>query len=417
MRRVVVTGVGLITALGNDVESSWSGLVSGKSGAAPIVNFDASDLRTRFACEVKGFDGLKYFKKRDLRHMDVFLQYAVAAGMMALEDAGYEDLKAPEGEEDRWGVYVGSGLGGLNTIENTLAKVKEKGPRHGISPYFVADLIANMAPGLLSIRTGARGPNFSHVSACSTGAHAIGEASRLIRHNDADVMIAGGCEATITLLAVGGFCAMRALSTRNDAPEQASRPFDKDRDGFVIAEGSGVVILEELEHAKARGAKIYGELVGYAANSDAFHMTAPAPEGIGAQRCMRKALADAKLDADQVGYINAHGTSTPLNDKNETLAIKAVFGDHAKSLAVSSTKSMTGHALGGAGGMEAVISALVLERGVLPPTINYTTPDEGLDLDYVPNVARDQKVEAVLSNSFGFGGTNATLVMRQYDGS
>jgi len=414
MRRVVITGVGLVTPVGNDVESTWSNLLAGKSGAAPITHFDASDLTTRFACEVKDWDASPWFSKRELRHVDVFLQYAVAAGSMALADAGYEDLKAPEGEEDMWGVYVGSGLGGLNTIEGTLARVKEKGPRHGFSPYFVADLIINMAPGLLSIRTGSRGPNFSHVSACSTGTHAIGEASRLIRYGDTDVMIAGGCEATITMLGVGGFCAMRALSTRNDEPQLASRPFDKDRDGFVVAEGSGVVILEELEHAKARGAKIYGELAGYAANSDAHHMTAPAPEGIGAKKCIRKALADAKVNLDSVGYINAHGTSTPLNDKNETLAIKSVFGDHANKLAVSSTKSMTGHALGAAGGIEAAICALTLDRGVLPPTINYTTPDEGLDLDYVPNEARERKVDTVLSNSFGFGGTNATLVIRRF---
>ncbi len=416
MRRVVITGVGLVTPVGNDANSTWSSLLEGKSGAGPITHFDASGLSTQFACEVKDWDGSPWFNKRELRHTDVFLQYAVAAGTMALQDAGYEDLRAPEGEEDRWGVYVGSGLGGLSTIEGTLAKVKEKGARHGFSPYFVADLIINMAPGLLSIRTGSRGPNFSHVSACSTGAHAIGEAARLIRYDDADVMIAGGCEATITLLGVGGFCAMRALSKRNDDPQRASRPFDKDRDGFVVAEGSGVVILEELEHAKARGAKIYGELAGYAANSDAHHMTAPAPEGIGAQKCMKKALADAKVDFSQVGYINAHGTSTPLNDKNETLAIKAVFGDHAKSMAVSSTKSMTGHALGAAGGIEAAICALVLDKGILPPTINYTTPDEGLDLDYVANEAREKQVDAVLSNSFGFGGTNATLVVKRYLG-
>jgi 3-oxoacyl-[acyl-carrier-protein] synthase II len=416
MRRVVITGIGLVTPIGNDREKTWQGLLAGKSGAGPITRFDASAFATRFACEIKDWDPSAYIDKRQLRHLDLFLQYAVVAGLACMEDAGYADRKVPEAEADRWGTFVGAGLGGIITIEETYDKTKEKGPRHGFSPYFVTDLIINMAPGLLSIATGARGPNMSHVSACSTGAHSIGEAMRSIRHGYTDAMLAGGCEATISILGVGGFNAMRALSTRNDAPEQASRPFDKDRDGFVIAEGAGIVLLEELEHAKARGARIYAELAGYAANSDAFHVTQPAPEGAGAQRCMRAALADARMAPSEIGYINAHGTSTQFNDRNESAAIKAVFGDHARRLAVSSTKSMTGHMLGAAGGAETAISALVLDRGVLPPTINYTTPDPECDLDYVPNQARENRVDAVLSNSFGFGGTNAAVVLRRYRG-
>lgn len=405
-----------MTALGHDAKTTWTHLCAGRSGAGPITHFDASAFATQFACEVKDWDASAYFSKRELRHMDLFLQYAVAAGTMALRDAGYEDLRAPDGEEDDWGAYVGSGLGGIITIENTHDKLKVKGPRHGISPYFVTDLIINMAPGLLSIRTGGRGPNFSHVSACSSGAHSIGEAMRTIRHGYADVMLAGGTEATVSKLCVGGFNAMRAMSTRNDDPTGASRPFDKGRDGFVLAEGAGVLLLEELEHAKRRGARIYAELIGYGANSDAFHVTKPSPEGIGAQRCMKRALADAKVAPDAVTYINAHGTSTKFNDLNETLAIKAVFGDHARSLAISSTKSMTGHALGAAGGIEAAFSVLSLDRGVLPPTINQQTPDPDCDLDYVPNEAREQRVEVALSNSFGFGGTNATLIFARYGG-
>jgi 3-oxoacyl-[acyl-carrier-protein] synthase II len=416
MRRVVITGTGLVTSIGNDRETTWQSLLAGKSGAGPITRFDASALATRFACEIKDWDASAYIDKRQLRHLDLFLQYAVVAGLACMEDAGYTDRKVPEAEADRWGTFIGAGLGGITTIEETYDKTKEKGPRHGFSPYFVTDLIINMAPGLLSIATGARGPNMSHVSACSTGAHSIGEAMRSIRHGYADVMLAGGCEAAVTILGVGGFNAMRALSTRNDAPAQASRPFDKDRDGFVFAEGAGVVLLEELEHAKARGAHIYAELAGYAANSDAFHVTQPAPEGAGAQRCMRAALEDARMAPSDIGYINAHGTSTQFNDKNETAAIKAVFGDHARRLAVSSTKSMTGHMLGAAGGAETAISALVIDRGVIPPTINYDTPDPECDLDYVPNQTRESRVDAVLSNSFGFGGTNAAVILRRYRG-
>jgi len=416
MRRVVITGIGLITPVGNDREKTWSSLLAGKSGAAPITQFDTKDYATKFAGEVKGWDPSPFFDKREVKHLDRFLQFGVAAAMMAMDDAGFEGRKVPEGQNDAWGVYIGAGLGGINAIESTHDSARAKGPRYGISPYFVTDIIINMIPGLVTIRTGARGPNFSHVSACSTGAHSIGEAMRMIRHGYADAMIAGGAESTITMLGVGGFNAMRALSTRNDAPEKASRPFEKDRDGFVIAEGAGVVVLEELEAAKKRGARIYAEVTGYGANSDAHHITAPAPEGIGAQRCIKQALADAKLPPSAIGYINAHGTSTEFNDKNETAAIKAVFGDHARSLAVSSTKSMTGHMLGAAGAVEAAISALVLQHDVLPPTINYETPDPECDLDYVPNTAREARVDTVLSNSFGFGGTNAALVLTRFKG-
>ena len=413
MRRVVITGIGLVTPVGIGLESTWSALVNGESGAGPITLFDRTNFASQFACEVKDWAAAAptWFDKRELKHYDRFLQFGVAAAMLAMDDAGYADRKVPAGEEDRWGCFIGAGLGGVKTIEDTHDTLRAKGPRYGFSPYFVTDIIINMVPGMVTIRTGARGPNFSHVSACSSGAHSIGEAMRTIRHGYADVMIAGGCEATITVLGVGGFNAMRAMSTRNDDPTGASRPFDKDRDGFVLGEGAGVVILEDYDHAVARGARIYAEVKGYAAGSDAHHVTAPAPEGIGAQRCMRAALADAGLEPTDIDYINAHGTSTDANDKNETAAIKAVFGDHARKVAVSSTKSMTGHMLGAAGSVECGIGALAITRGVLPPTINYTTPDPDCDLDYVPNVAREQRVDAVLSNSFGFGGTNACLVL------
>ncbi len=415
MRRVVITGIGLITPVGNDLEATWSALLAGKNGAAPITQFDTTKFATKFACEVKGWDSSRFFDKRELKHLDRFLQFGVAAGMMAVADAGL-GTRVPEGEADRWGSFIGAGLGGVQTIEDTFTAQAEKGPRHGFSPYFVTDIIINEAPGMISIRTGATGPNMSHVSACSSGAHSIGEAMRVIRHGYADGMIAGGTEATIAILGVGGFNAMRAMSTRNDAPEKASRPFDKDRDGFVIGEGAGVVVLEELEHAKRRGARIYAEVVGYAANSDAHHVAAPAPDHRGAQACFRTALKDARLDPSAIGYINAHGTSTDLNDKNETIAVKAVFGDHARKLAISSTKSMTGHTLGAAGGIEAGITALALARGVLPPTTNYETPDPDCDLDYVPNHAREQRVDVAMSNSFGFGGTNAALILARYKG-
>jgi 3-oxoacyl-[acyl-carrier-protein] synthase II len=415
MRRVVITGIGLITPVGNDLEATWSALLAGKSGAAPITQFDTTRFATKFACEVKGWDASRFFDKRELKHLDRFLQFGVAAGMMAVADAGL-GTRVPEAEADRWGAFIGAGLGGVQTIEDTFTAQAVKGPRHGFSPYFVTDIIINEAPGMISIRTGATGPNMSHVSACSSGAHSIGEAMRVIRHGYADGMIAGGTEATIAILGIGGFNAMRAMSTRNDAPEKASRPFDKDRDGFVIGEGSGVVVLEELEHAKRRGARIYAEVIGYAANSDAHHVAAPAPDHRGAQACFRTALKDARIDPSAIGYINAHGTSTDLNDKNETTAVKAVFGEHARKLAMSSTKSMTGHTLGAAGGIEAGITALALARGVLPPTTNYETPDPDCDLDYVPNHAREQRVDVAMSNSFGFGGTNAALIMARYKG-
>jgi 3-oxoacyl-[acyl-carrier-protein] synthase II len=415
MRRVAITGIGLVTPIGNDLESTWASLLAGRNGAAPITQFDTTNFATKFACEVKNWDGSRWFDKRELKHLDRFLQFGVAAAMMAVEDAGLGS-KVPAGEEDRWGAYIGAGLGGVKTIETTYTAQGEKGPRHGFSPYFVTDIIINELPGMVSIRTGATGPNISHVSACSTGAHSVGEAMRAIRHGYADGMICGGAEATISILGVGGFNAMRAMSTRNDAPEKASRPFDRDRDGFVIGEGAGILVLEELEHAKRRGARIYAEVVGYGANSDAHHIAAPAPEHKGAQACFRLALADAKLDPSAIGYINAHGTSTDLNDKNETKAVKLVFGDHARKLAMSSTKSMTGHTLGAAGGIEAGITALAVARGVLPPTTNYENPDPECDLDYVPNQPREQRVDAAMSNSFGFGGTNAALILARYKG-
>lgn len=415
MRRVVITGIGLVTPIGNDLESTWSSLLAGKNGAAPITHFDASTFATKFACEVKGWEPSRWMDKRELKHLDRFLQFAIGASMMAMEDAGL-GAKVPAGQEERWGSYIGAGLGGVRTIEDTYAAAKVKGPRHGFSPYFVTDIIINEAPGMVCIRTGATGPNFSHVSACATGAHSIGEAMRAIRHGYVDGMIAGGVEATVSILAVGGFNAMRAMSTRNDAPARASRPFDKDRDGFVIGEGAGILILEELEHAKRRGARIYAELVGYGANSDAHHVAAPAPEHRGAQACFRLALADARLDPGAIEYVNAHGTSTELNDRNETIAMKAVFGDHARELAISSTKSMIGHTLGAAGGIEAGITALAITRGVLPPTTNYDTPDPECDLDYIPNQPREQRVDVAMSNSFGFGGTNAALILARYQG-
>ncbi len=416
MRRVVITGIGMVTPVGNDRESTWQALLAGKSGAAPITLFDATKFATKFACEVKDWQPLPYLDKREVKHLDRFLQFGVVAGLMALEDAGFPDFKVPAGEEDGWGCYIGAGLGGVRSIEDTYVAWGQKGTRYGFSPYFVTDIIINEIPGMVSIRSGARGPNISHVSACATGAHSIGEAMRAIRHGYADAMVAGGAEATITILGIGGFNAMRAMSTRNDDPTHASRPFDKDRDGFVPGEGAGVMVLEELEGAKKRGARIYAELVGYSANGDAHHVAAPHPEGRGAQKCFQLALKDAKIDPATIGYVNAHGTSTELNDKGETLALKAVFGEHARKMAVSSTKSMTGHTLGAAGGIEAGITALAIARGVLPPTINYTTPDPACDLDYVPNQAREVRVDAAMSNSFGFGGTNAALIMQRYRG-
>jgi 3-oxoacyl-[acyl-carrier-protein] synthase II len=410
-RRVVITGIGLVTPIAIGTEETWQGLLAGRSGIGPITRFDNTAFATHFAGEVKGFDPTKWMTAREAKTFDPFIQYAVAAGSLAVADSGLE-IKGEFGE--RVGCFVGAGLGGVTTIEATCKSLSEKGPRHGFSPFFVPMIIVNLASGNLSIKFGAKGPNLSQVSACSTGTHAIGDAFRVIERGDADAMICGGTEATITPLGVGGFNAMRALSTRNQAPEQASRPFDRDRDGFVIAEGAGILVIEELEHAKGRGAKIYAELRGYGANADAHHITSPAPEGEGAQRCMKLALKDAKLTPADIGYINAHGTSTKINDATETLAIKKVFGDAARKLMVSSTKSMTGHMLGAAGGVETAICALVLARGAIPPTINYTTPDPDCDLDYVPNTAREARVQYTLSNSFGFGGTNACLILSRY---
>jgi 3-oxoacyl-[acyl-carrier-protein] synthase II len=405
--------MGLLTPCGIGVEENWSALINGKSGIGPITQFDCTDFATKFAGEVRDFDPTRWIDKREAKTHDRFINMGLVAAQMAWEDSG---LAVDESTAEQIGCYIGAGLGGVYTIEKTHAALLEKGPRRGMSPYFVPMIIVNMVPGLVSVKYKLKGPNFSHVSACSTGAHSLGEAARLIQRGDVDAMVAGGCEATITPLGVGGFNAMRALSTRNEEPTRASRPWDKERDGFVIAEGAGVLILEELERAKKRGAKIYAELVGYAASSDAHHMVQPPPNGEGAQRCMKWALRDAGIDPSAIGYINAHGTSTPQGDLAETTAVKAVFGEHAKKLAMSSTKSMTGHMLGAAGGAEAAFSVLALQRGVLPPTINMDHQDVegGCDLDYVANTAREQRVDHALSNSFGFGGTNASLIFRRW---
>jgi 3-oxoacyl-[acyl-carrier-protein] synthase II len=408
---VVITGIGLVTPVGIGTEETWRALLAGQSGAAPITLFDASAHATTFACEVKGFDPTRWLDKRLAKTLDRFVQLALVAAQMAKDDAG---LEWPESEAERVGVFVGAGLGGIITIEETHKNLLEKGPRRGISPYFVPSIIINLAPGQISIRFGARGPNVSQVSACSSSAHSVGDAFRCIERGDADAMFAGGTEATISPLGVGGFNAMKALSTRNDAPQQASRPFDAERDGFVMAEGSGIVILEELGRARRRGARIYAEVVGYGLNADAHHITAPSPTGEGAQRCIRMALRG--LPVERVHYINAHGTSTKYNDAIETAAIKAVFGEQAKRIAISSTKSMTGHLLGAAGGVETSITALAVHHGVVPPTINYQHPDPDCDLDYTPNQAREVQIDVAMSNSFGFGGTNACLALRRYAG-
>ena len=409
MRRVVVTGVGVVSALGTGLEKNWEALTKGQSGIAPITRFDASQLPTQIAGEVKDFNAEDWIDKKEVKKMDLFIQYAMAAADMAMADSG---LQITEANAERVGVVVGSGLGGLPTIEKYHEAMTEGGYRK-ITPFFIPMLIINLAPGQISIKHGAKGPNLSSVSACATGTHSIGDAFRMIQRGDADAMIAGGTESTITPLAIGGFNVMKALSTRNDDPTAASRPFDKGRDGFVMAEGAGIVILEEYEAAKARGAKIYGEVCGYGLTGDAYHLTAPSPGGEGAARCMKMALSTAGVKPEEVDYINAHGTSTPFNDLYETLAIKSVFGTHAKKLMVSSTKSMTGHLLGAAGGVEAVYSLLAMDRGVVPPTINYSEVDAECDLDYVPNTARDAKVRISMSNSFGFGGTNATLLFKK----
>ncbi|NPD23854.1 beta-ketoacyl-[acyl-carrier-protein] synthase II [Corallococcus sp. AB004] len=414
-RRVVITGTGIISALGTGTEKNWQAMLAGQSGISTITRFDLGKLDARIAGEVKDFQPEQFIDRREVRRMDLFAQYAMAAADMAVKESGLPiGPDAPHGyQPERVGVIVGSGIGGISSLEEQHRKGLEKGFDR-LSPFFIIQMIINMAPGLISMRYNCKGPNWSPVSACATSAHAIGEAWKSIRLGETDAAIAGGAEAAITPLGMGGFSVMKALSTRNDDPARASRPFDKERDGFVMGEGAGIVILEEMEAAKKRGANILAEVVGYGANSDAYHVTQPAPEGEGAARCMRLALASAGMRPDEVGYVNAHGTSTPFNDANETKALKAVFGDHARKLAVSSTKSMTGHMLGAAGGAEAVVSVQVLTKNVLPPTINMTSPDPDCDLDYVPNTARDARVDAVMSNSFGFGGTNAVLVFKRF---
>ncbi|WP_242336884.1 MULTISPECIES: beta-ketoacyl-ACP synthase II [Anaeromyxobacter] len=409
-RRVVVTGLGLVSPVGIGVDESWAALVAGKSGIGPITLFDASTFPTRIAGEVKGFDPTKFMDRKEARRNDRFIQFALAAADMAMKDAGLDMAKV---NAERVGAIVGAGIGGLGTIEEEHKTFLEKGVRK-IGPFFIPSLIINLAPGQISLKYGMKGPNFSPVSACATGNHSIGDATLYIERGLADVMITGGCEATITPLGIGGFCAARALSERNDAPEKASRPFDKHRDGFVAGEGSGLLILEEYEHARQRGARIYAEVVGYGASADANHITSPAPEGEGGQRAMRMALGDAGISPDQVGYVNTHGTSTPAGDVAECQAIAKVFGEHArKGLMVSSTKSMTGHLLGAAGGLEAVVSVLALARGVLPPTINVEEQDPECALDVIPNHAREARIDYAMSNSFGFGGTNAVLIFKR----
>jgi 3-oxoacyl-[acyl-carrier-protein] synthase II len=418
MQRVVVTGLGALTPVGNTTEEFWASLTQGRSGIGPITKFDAQtktasgeyQFVTRIAGEVRNFDPLKYVDKKDARRLDPYLQYAIACSVMAMGDSGLDTGRV---DATRFGVLIGSGIGGITTLLDSHKVMLEKGPDR-VSPFFVPMLIINMASGLVSMRFGAKGPNSAVVTACATGNHAIGDAFRLIQRGTADVMIAGGAEAIIVPLTIAGFCSMKAMSTRNDEPEKASRPFDADRDGFVCGEGGGILVLESLEHAVRRDARIYAEIVGYGMTGDAHHMTAPDPEGDGAARAMAEALRDAGIAPGDIGYVNAHGTSTPYNDKFETLAIKRVFGEHAGRVAVSSTKSMTGHLLGAAGGIEAIASVLALHHGLLPPTINYETPDPECDLDYIPNQARKQDVELALSNAFGFGGTNATLVFRKY---
>ncbi|MCU0841682.1 MAG: beta-ketoacyl-ACP synthase II [Thiobacillaceae bacterium] len=409
-RRVVVTGLGIISPVGNTVDDAWASLMAGRSGIGRISRFDASAFASQIAGEVKGFDVTAYLSAKDARRMDTFIHYGLAAGIQAFKDSG---LEVNETNRERIGVNIGSGIGGLPMIEETHKTYLSDGPRK-ISPFFIPASIINMISGHLSIIYGLQGPNVAMVTACTTGTHAVGESARMIELGEAEAMIAGGAESTICPLAVGGFASARALSTRNDDPAGSSRPWDKGRDGFVLGEGAGVLVLEELDHARARGARIYCELVGYGKSADAYHMTAPTEDGSGAARCMNNALRNAGLNPDAVGYINAHGTSTPLGDLAETKALKLSFGEHAKKLMVSSTKSMTGHLLGAAGGVEAVFSALAIARNALPPTINLVEPDPDCDLDYVPNTARDARVDVVLSNSFGFGGTNGTIIFRRF---
>ena len=411
-RRVVITGIGLVSSLGIGTSQNWQALLAGTSGVARITRFDVSGFAAQIAAEVRGFDPLQYVDKKDVKKMDVFIQYAIAASQFAIDDSA---LAVTPANAAAIGVYIASGIGGFATIEREHEALLEGGPRK-ISPFFIPSAIINLAAGQVSIRFGAKGPNLATCTACSASAHAVGESFEIIRRGDADAMIAGGSEAAITPMSVGGFGRMQALSTRNDDPARASRPFDKDRDGFIIGEGAGVIILEELEHARHRGARIYAELVGYGASADAYHITAPSEDGAGAVRVMGLALKKAGIRPDQVGYINAHGTSTPYNDRLETLAIKKCFGDHAGSIAISSTKSMTGHLLGAAGGLEAGISALAVHHQMVPPTINLDHPDPECDLDYVPHKSRAVAMDYALSNSFGFGGTNAALLFKRYEG-
>ena len=410
-RRVVVTGVGLVSPLGIGTQANWDALCAGCSGIGPITHFDASQFSARIAGEVKNFDPLRFIDKKDVKKMDVFIQFAIASSQFAMDDAS---LSVTEDMAARVGVFIASGIGGFGTIEREHRAFLQGGPRR-ISPFFIPAAIINLAAGQVSIRFGAKGPNSATCTACSASAHAIGDAFEIIRRDEADVMIAGGSEAAITPMGVGGFAAMRALSTRNDEPQRASRPFDRDRDGFIMGEGSGVIILEELEFAKQRGAPIYCELVGYGMTADAFHITAPSENGDGGMRVMQAAIRKAGIRPDQIDYINAHGTSTPFNDKLETLAIKTLFGDHARKVAISSTKSMTGHLLGGAGGLEAGISALAVHQQIAPPTINLEHPDPECDLDYVPCKSRPMPITYALSNSFGFGGTNAALLFKKFE--
>ena len=416
-RRVVITGLGLVTPVGNTVEDTWTALMSGRSGADYIKKFDAERFSVRFACEVKNFDPLTFIAKKEARKMGAFIHYAIAASIEAMADSGIKltpEGKFPDDISENAGTYISSGIGDFWAIEREHSKLLDDGPDR-VSPFFIVSAIVNLAAGQVSIRFGAKGPNSATATACAAGAHAIGDSFKIIERGDADIMICGGAESAITPMSIAGFASMRALSTNNDDPQHASRPFERDRDGFVIGEGAGIMILEELESAKRRGAKIYAEIVGYGAAADAFHLTMPDETGSGARRVMQRCLKDAGVRPEQVGYINAHGTSTPYNDKFETFAIKATFGEHAYKLAVSSTKSMTGHLLGAAGGIESVFSVLVLQHNVLPPTINYVNPDPECDLDYVPNEPREARVDYVLSNSFGFGGTNAALLFKRYE--
>ena len=410
-RRVVITGIGLVSSLGIGTEANWKALLVGTSGVGRVTKFDVTGYAAQIAAEVRGFDPLDFVEKKDVKKMDVFIQYAIAASQFAMDDS---KLAITESNAPDIGVFIGSGIGGFQTIEREHSALLNGGPRK-ISPFFIPSAIINLASGQVSIRFGAKGPNLATCTACSASAHAIGESYEIIRRGDAEAMIAGGSEAAITPMSLGGFAALRALSTNNDNPRGASRPFDRDRDGFIIGEGAGIVILEELEHAQRRGAPIYAEIVGYGASADAYHITAPSEDGDGGRRVMAMAIRKAGIRPDEIDYINAHGTSTPYNDKLETLAIKNCFGDHARALAISSTKSMTGHLLGAAGGLEAGISALSVKHQMAAPTINLAVPDEGCDLDYVPNTARKMKIDYALSNSFGFGGTNGALLFKRYE--